>query len=534
MTATTGRYPCPDCGSSDSLAIYEDHSYCFNPSCAKRKALNEDVMNERPTNNNPSFSSNQPSVVDINGYPSHPLASRKISKEVCEFFGVKAHVYNDQRAHFYPYGDECYKVRILPKDFRVIGKPTQLFGQREFTAGGRKLVITEGELDALSIAEAFHQLKNTIYPVVSIPSSSQLDLLLTHREWIRSFNEVILWMDTDEAGQNALNRAAKIIGFDKAKVVNSTCKDANETLLEHGAQEINRIIWAAQNYSPAGIVSGEKIWTQFQERRQTESVPYPDCLSGLNNKLQGVRYGEITLFTSGTGSGKSTVIKEIILDLLTKTDSKVGLISLEESVGDTAEKFIGMALNKNLMDQRLSEEELRRGFDEVFGDERLVLLDHQGSVGDSSLIDKIEYMALCGCRYLILDHITIAVSEGSEGLSGNEAVDKVMSDLLKLVKKHNVWLGIVSHLRKATSGKAFEQGHMASIDDIKGSGSIKQISFDIVAFSRNLTAETEDERNKIQFSVLKSRFTGLTGPAGSAAYDRNTGRLSDNLEDMFV
>ena len=177
---------------------------------------------------------------------------------------------------------------------------------------------------------------------------------------------------------------------------------------------------------------------------------------------------------------------------------------------------------------------LDRGFNQVFGDERLVLLDHQGSVGDSSLIDKIEYMALMGCKYLVLDHITIAVSEGSEGLSGNEAVDKVMSDLLKLVKKHNIWLGVISHLRKAQSGKAFEQGHMASIDDIKGSGSIKQISFDIIAFSRNLTAEDEELRNRIEFSVLKSRFTGLTGPAGYATYDRMTGRLSNYVEGFEI
>ena len=133
-------------------------------------------------------------------------------------------------------------------------------------------------------------------------------------------------------------------------------------------------------------------------------------------------------------------------------------------------------------------------------------------------------MALMGCKYLFLDHITIAVSGGSEGLSGNEAVDKVMSDLLKVVKKHNVWLGIVSHLRKSGGG-AFEEGNMASIDDIKGSGSIKQISFDIIAFSRNLVAANPADRNKIEFSVLKSRYTGLTGPAGISKYNQVTGRL---------
>ena len=407
----------------------------------------------------------------------------------------------------------------------MIGKAKKLFGQDKF-AGGRMLVITEGEIDALTVAQACLDFNKRIYPVVSIPSANQLQVLLEQREWIRRFESVILWFDNDKAGIKAITEASKIIGFDKVKVVSSDQKDASDLYMKHGAKEVTNVIWNAQKYNPAGILSGEPIWDKFIERQNTESIPYPPCLNGLNEKLKGMRQGEITLFTSGTGSGKSTVIKEIVWHLLRTTqEDRIGLISLEESVGDTAEKFIGMPLNKRVGgDIPITTEELRVGFETVFSDERLILLDHQGSVDDSSLIDKIEYMALMGCKYLFLDHITIAVSEGSEGLSGNEAVDKVMSDLLKVVKKHNVWLGIVSHLRKSGGG-AFEEGNMASIDDIKGSGSIKQISFDIIAFSRNLVAVNESDRNQIQFSVLKSRYTGLTGPAGNSKYNQTTGRL---------
>ena len=76
------------------------------------------------------------------------------------------------------------------------------------------------------------------------------------------------------------------------------------------------------------------------------------------------------------------------------------------------------------------------------------------------------------------------------------------------------------------------------IDDIKGSGSIKQISFDIVAFARNLVAENDGERNTIKFRVLKSRFTGLTGDAGAATYDIKTTRLKQaggfDFEDITL
>ena len=521
---------CPNCDSSDAYTIYEDGGFCFSCSYSTKK---EENMNDIPNTTVPSVP-NTDTVDSISSFSSYPISSRGISKEVVDHFNIKMSVTSEGKpeSHYYPYTKAgkivAYKERKLPKEgFYTHGdfKSTELFGQSTST-GGKTLVITEGELDACAVGEAYMSHYKRMFPVVSIPSATGTRSLLDQREWITKFESVVLLFDNDEAGQKAVDIAAKIIGAGRVKIGTLQEKDPCDELVKHGANTLLQAIWSARTWSPAGIVVGEQIWDQFKDRQSTESIPYPDCLAGLNNKLKGIRHGEITLFTSGTGSGKSTVIKEIILDLLSKTEDKIGLISLEESVGDTAEKFISMALKRSINDPPpATEEELRDGFEQVFADERLILLDHQGSVGDSSLIDKIEYMALMGCKYLVLDHITIAVSEGSEGLSGNEAVDKIMSDLLKIVKKHNVWLGLISHLRKAMGGKSFEEGNAASIDDIKGSGSIKQISFDIISFARNLVAENETERSTVNFRVLKSRFTGLTGEAGSAIYNQKTSRL---------
>lgn len=526
--------PCDDCGSSDALAVYDDgHTYCF--SCTKYTApprgsnMGAEVIEftDRDTIE---------SVGVISSYRSYPISTRNLRQEVVDHFNVKMSVNEDgmPEAHYYPYTRKdklvAYKKRTLPKDFSVIGNfaGIELFGQQQaMESGGSKLIITEGELDCLAVAQAMYERYDRYSSVVSIPSASHVKTILDNREFIKKYKEVILMFDQDDAGEKAVEQAAKIIGAERIKVAKYNYKDPCELYQAEGSQGIVSAFWGASQYNPAGILTGDAIWDKFIERKNIESVAYPDCLGGLNDKLGGIRQGEITLFTSGTGSGKSTVIKEIVLDVLDKTDHKVGLISLEESVGDTAEKFIAMQLQRPLIgDPTLTDDELREGFKSVFGDERLVLLDHQGSVSDASLLEKIEYMALMGCKYLVLDHITIAVSEGSEGLTGNEAVDKVMSDLLKIVKKHNVWLGLISHLRKAQGGRSFEEGHLASIDDIKGSGSIKQISFDIVAFARNLVSESDLERNTIKLRVLKARFTGNTGDCGTAVYNPKTTRLS--------
>jgi twinkle protein len=271
----------------------------------------------------------------------------------------------------------------------------------------------------------------------------------------------------------------------------------------------------------------EELWRQLEEYDKIESVPYPDCLKGLNEKVKGMRPGEITLWTSGTGSGKSTLLREIMLHLIETTNDKIGLVSLEEAPAEAARKLAGMAINKNPANEHIPLEELRPGFDKIFDNNRVIVLDHQGAIADGSIIDTLESMCVMGAKYLFVDHITILVSEGADGLTGNEAIDKVMNELLSLAKRHQVWIGLVSHLRKMTTvGHSFEDGKLASLDDIRGSGSIKQISFDILAFARNLSAKKEEDRNKINMTVLKSRYTGLTGPCGCAIYDYKTGRLS--------
>ena len=534
---------CDKCGSSDGKHVYEDmHTHCFvcNDTTFPDQKVKVD-MNETYSDRSPDSLSN------VAGYGSYPISSRGISQEVVDFFDTKMSVSAEGKpaSHFYAATRKgkivAYKERkIETKEFIWHGNKAgiELYGQSKFS-GGRTLVVCEGEIDVKSVAEAFMRYKGTIYPVVGLFSSTGTNDFLNNREWINQFEEVIFMLDMDEAGEKAANICAKMVRAGKAKIATLTENDCNDVLMKHGHMAILRAIWNAQTWSPSGIVVGEAIWDQFKQRQLVETVPYPKCLSGLNNKIKGMRYGEIALFISGTGSGKSTAIKEIILNILDTTEEKVGLISLEEGIGDTAEKFISMASNKPINgDNPPTEEEERAAYEKIFADERFVLLDHQGSVGDESLIDKIEYMALMGCKYMILDHITIAVSEGSDGLSGNEAIDKMMSDLLKVVKRHNIWLGLISHLRKALQGgkgvaKSFEEGRHASVDDIKGSGSIKQISFDIISLARNQVAETEEEQNTTYLRVLKSRTVGKTGNCGSTIYDPFTGRLRDGGEIDF-
>jgi twinkle protein len=549
--------PCLDlkrCGSSDARQIYEaGDSFCF--SCSKAFPAEEGSMakqsgdeqfeetdTEKVKLNDAGEEDYSEKLAEIAEYPTRGFQDRGITKKVTEFFGVKVgyDTAGNIEAHYYPYGDEGpvegYKVRKLPKSFSYIGKAGGLFGRSKFAGGGKRVIITEGEIDAMSIAQAYFDKHQKVYPVVSMPSAAGTAQLLANREWLRSFKEIVLCLDNDEPGKVATEKAIKILGVDKVKLVNlGDYKDANEVFLAEGGQELLVRIYDAQMHKPAGIIDRKDMRAQMHAKIDQVAIPYPDCLSEFNEKVKGRRRGEIALHISGTGSGKSTVIREIILDdvKVLKPEEKIGIISLEETPGDTARNLVCMQLEKNRNKQEITREEMDAGFDAVFGaddqDERVIVLDHQGSIKDESILDQIMYMILMGCVHIYIDHLTILVSEGAEGLTGNEAIDKIMNDMLRIVKNENVHIGLVSHLRKTKAGdKSFEDGYMATMDDIKGSGSIKQVCLDIFAYARNMNAETPEERNTIKKAVLKCRETGDTGPVAPSYYDVWTGRLGNS------
>lgn len=525
---------CKKCGSSDARQVYETlDSYCF--SCSTWFPPDK----QETFTNNKNYENKQLMDLDeIHGFDIRGFKERAITKHISEFFGVRVS-YNDKGeidTHYYPYGPNeiiGYKVRKLPKEFTCIGKVNDLFGRRLFNSG-RQLVITEGELDTLSVAQAWYDKYQTVYPVVSLPSASSTKLLLDHRDWIRSFDKVVLWLDQDEPGQQATEKAAKIIGFDKVHIVKSKHKDASDVLVKEGWKAVISAIYDASPWSPAGIVQSADTWELYKKELDADYVPWASFAVDLNKLSYGRRMGSITMITSGTGMGKSSFLKEDQYHLLLNTESKIGICSLEESIYEAVGGIMALHANKrlHLPDTQISEEEEKQLWQDTMGTNRFMFLDHQGSVSDDSLIDKIEFMALSGCKFIYLDHITIAVSE-IDGSDINTAIDRLMSDLLKIVKRYNIWLGVVSHLRKTNNNqRSFEEGAVPSDDDLKGSGSLKQIPAQILAISRNKTEEDPIKRHTSKLWILKDRYTGRTGPAGTYLFNELTGRLQST--DHFV
>ena len=519
---------CQKCGSSDAVTLYDDGTHCF--SCGDSKS--EKQIQEKPPIIKPKYTNrgNFPSTQDPTKLRVHENMERQLSKNVMEKFNVRS-AFDESGVVselYFPIGDGWKVKQINPKDFRTIGTAKDLFGRELWTTKNKAIVITEGEIDCLSVAQAYQErYDGRIFPVVSIGSSQNVGYLAEHMQWLNQFDEIILWYDSDEQGEKATIKTLQLVGYERCRVIRSVEKDASDVLVKKGGFEVLKYIWNAVERSPASVIKTEESWEHYKKYKDMVPIPWPPFMEKANQLTYGRYLGTITMFAAGTGVGKSTLMKEDIHHLISE-GKKVGTCFLEEDIGETVSSLMSLQLNKRLglPHIKVPEEEERKAWEAIFGNQKVILLDHQGSVSDGSLISKIDYMAAIGCQYIYLDHVTIAVSESQER-DTNKSIDIFMSDLLKVVKRRNVWIGVVSHLRKVVQGAtSFEQGAEISEDDLKGSGSLKQISFQTFALSRNKLCDG-DARNITKMTLLKDRKTGNTGPAGEFKFDTKTGRLKN-------
>jgi twinkle protein len=207
---------------------------------------------------------------------------------------------------------------------------------------------------------------------------------------------------------------------------------------------------------------------------------------------------------------------------------------LEESVRKTGLSLMSLAANKplHLPDVEATEQEKRDAFDATLGTDRVYMFDHFGSTNIENIVSRTEEFARAfGCGYVFLDHVSIVVSAQSNG-DERKALDSVMTSLRTLVQNTGISLIIVSHLKRPES-KGHEEGAVTSLAQLRGSGAIAQLSDMVIGLERNGQAEDETERNTTKVRVLKNRFSGLTGPACSLLYSRETGRMSELEEEKL-
>lgn len=513
--------PCPECGSSDNLARYTDgHGFCFGCNYYEKGEGDGDTSNRPPLQRFTGFVSGE----------YQPLIKRCIEEKTCRKFGYVVGVFNGSPVQIAPYHDkngviQAQHLRFPNKDFIWVGDSKQvgLFGQQLWRDTGKMVVVTEGEVDAMSIS----QIQDNRWPVVSIRSGAagaKKDIAKAS-DWLEGFEKVVFAFDMDDPGRKAMAECALLLSPGKAHVWNCPLKDANEMLQAGRVKELMDAIWGAKVFRPDGIVSAEDTWDILVAEEPNSTIAYP--WKGLEAKTRGMRLGEIVTWCAGSGIGKSQACREVSVHLINQGE-KVGYIALEESVKRSVRGLCGIMLNAPIhlpsVRAEISVDNLKAAWDRLAG--KAYFYDHWGSIDGDNLFNRIRYLArACGCRWVVLDHLSIVVSGDAEG-DERRNIDNLMTNLRSMVEELNIGLHLVSHLKDPGNGhKALEEGGKISLNMLRGSRSIGQLSDIVIGMERN--QQDEERSNITTLRVLKNRFTGDTGLSGELSYNPQTGRLHE-------
>jgi twinkle protein len=508
MGEAVGHEPHDACGSSDALARYEDGSaYCW--SCKTYV----------PADGSGVAVSRVDSAEDWTPIRGEywPFMKRGLTEETCRKSGYQYH--RESKRHVMniraPGGAlVAQKTRDAEKNFSVIGparKDLPIYLSWLWPAKGKAVILTEGEIDALSYWQAWDHK----YPVGSLPSgaSSVKKSLMKHYEHLLGFDYIYLCFDADEPGRQALQEACDVLPVGKVKIITlpEDCKDANDVLLKHGPQALVSAFYNAKEYRPDGIRSGREFTKERlkRKRRKGFELPWPK----LDGMWMGLRDAEVTTLCAGSGIGKSTIARHMAYHLRTHHDLKIGNIYLEEDNDTSVAAYVGLhqgvPLKRLLADPESLPDALWDASLEAVVWDQMMFYDHFGSLESDRLLTMMRYMAASGCRFIVLDHISIVVS----GLATNDErrdIDMLMTKLASFVKETNVGVIAIVHLKRS-QGKDFNKGGQISLNDLRGSASIEQLSFNVLALER----DQQDESKKLfaQMRSLKCRVTGETGEA---------------------
>ena len=556
--------PCPECGSKDNLARYDDGSAtCFGcgyyergDSAPKKQTSTESKKPPKKDmkpiiDNDTRFEIKSKTSIKGKGY-------RGIKDEVLEFFGVRTE-YDDSdnvKAIYYPVTYENnlsgYKIRQHPKTFSSVGRTgaeCQLFGQFRFVTGNqRDCLLVGGEHDQLAAYQMLREYqlsKGSTYdpPCVVSPTVGETGCakqLAEHYDFFNRFERVIICFDNDDAGREATEKAAAVLPKNKVYTMQMRYKDPNEYLVEEENRKFVSDYYACKKYVPVGIVGSNEISDDMRVELCTQKIPLPPFMWKLQEMMAGgIPLGRIVNLASASGTGKSTIIDEIIYYEIFNCPHKFGIVTLESTCGQYGIKLLSRHIGKKieLMTNQaalelLNDEEVKKKEFELFntpdGEPRFYLVDDRDG-GIDNIKDAIENLIIsCNCKVIVLDPIHDIIA--SLGLDEQERFDKWIKGM---VKSHNVTFLNVCHTRKTGGGqKAGSAGADLHEEDIMGSSSLYKSAACNLVFGRDKENEDFVVRNTTIMKATKIRWTGKTGVAGKYFYDIDTHTMYD-LDDFL-
>lgn len=521
--------PCPSCGSQDNLAVYDDgHGHCFG--CGHYVHGDEAPAKKERTRVSKE-------LIPMSDQRFTALSKRALTQQTTEEWKYGIAEYKGQTVHVANYFNDKHqlvaqKIRTKNKDMFFLGDrkdASPLYGLWKWRDAGKKIVITEGEIDALSVS----QMQGHKWPVVSVPTGAQgaKKAVAKAMEVLDGFDEVIFMFDMDEPGQEAAVECAQLFPHGKAKIASLPMKDPNELLVEGQGAAIIDAIWGAKTYQPESVSGVDDLYDlAIAMPEMGLSWPWP----GLTALTYGVHRKKAYYLGAGVGIGKTNWAKEHQAHLVNVHGLPVGVFMLEEAPGRTLKGIAGKIVGKpfHRPDGGFTQEDLKEAINSIEGKVAVYRHDLNGTEWDDIKPAMIYMVEGLGIKDIFLDNLTVMVAHLSAS-EANEEINRIAKEVAHLIHKHDFTLYGFSHLNAPKTGPDHEHGGHVHESQFTGSRALMRFGQYMLGIERNKDPELpEEERNLSQVVLLKDRDYGNVGKV-PVRYDPRTDQYREAEEDTY-
>ncbi len=528
--------PCPMCSSSDAYAVDEKGwGHCFSCQGSHYEGSEDKPKGGPKVNDNAFGKADEIPMIPHEELTKGPIR-RKIKQSIAEKYGYYLWDGPKGKQHVrYQCNDKGQRIgqktRDAKKKFAWKGdKGTQMFGQWLFRDPSKdrvsKLIITEGEIDCLAVAQTM----DAKWPVVSVNNGtgSAVQDIKNNLTWIEQFDKVILMFDNDEVGQDAIEKCYKLLTPGKAHrvVYPEGCKDAFDILNKHGVAFLKNVTWETKEIKSGGIVKVDDILGEVLKRPEMGlSWPWPE----LTRLTYGMHPKMIYTLGAGTGIGKTDWSSEVEKHLVVEHKQKIGVFKLEQTTAKTvkviAGKIVGKAFHRP--DCEYEDGELIEAAEMISDD--VYIYDHSTCGSDWEDIKPVllSMVVAEGVKWIFLDNVTVIAP--NDPAEANIVILNIYAELIDMIQKHDFSVVLYSHLNKPKTGPDHENGGRVLESQLTGSRGAQRYSNYIFGLNRNKNHEDEEERNVSFLEILKDREWGNSGRV-YMRYDKDTSVLGQ-IED---
>ena len=468
------------------------------------------------------------------------LKSRGISGEVCQKYNITVKK-DDDKVLVFPFYDENDELTFIKyrktdydpakdknKEWCIRDTKPILFGMSQCNLDDKTLIMTEGQIDSLSVAEAGYE------NAVSVPTGKQGFSWVPYCwDWLQKFETLVVFGDKEDKTITLLeDMKARFNGLVKHVRLEDykDCKDANDILRKYGAEQVRTCIENAVTVDVKEI----KDILEVKKVNLFDLEKFATGFHSLDKILGGFYMGQVILITGERGKGKSTLA------------SQFGTRAVKE--GYTTFFYSGELMDwyfRNWIDLQIAGDKhinkIRNHFGtfdySVDGNVYPLIESWYGGkikIYDNNIVDADEHDDLLetiqkaitrySCRVIFIDNLMTAMNDDiSSDLNRQQTA--FVRKLTKMAKQFNVLIFLVAHPKKNQNGK-----YNFSNDDVSGSSNITNLVDVVLRYDEpsNRSEEEEDHPDRV-LQVFKNRLTGRLKTDGIGLfYQESSRRISEN------